>query len=727
MATRRGNWRWRLPIGLRFTLVLSLIPLLVLPLIGLRFVELMTELARNERLETLDISARNLAVPLHERPELFLPPDATPRPDSIRSVPVASLDVIDVDQRADEWLAVGAQPLIDVGTRSEAARPVTATLRVARSQAAPGKLYLLVDSDDERLVRPQIRDGVRLTGDELIVSFGDRSAEMREIRVQPVERNDGWLAEIEIDPEPELLRIRIIDVDYLGSRRVEGELDTGLLAPAKADSERAAADPRIALWQSPSRSLARAAGRVSVYDASGELLARTGELKAGEEIGSGWQTRLARTLFRVADALRPAAPDVLVVGDPAPVAAGEEPPAPGSGVTVVHAPDASAPAPPAKQVVSEDGAKATTISVLTRALSGLPAHSIRRLSADIGMPAWLLSSAHPVWVGDRVVGALVIEENTASRLAFGQRAIERLTLLAALALLSSTVALLLVGSVTVWRIVRLRRAAERAIDPYGRVVGRIQPSAIGDEIGALTHSHAKVLERLGQHQQYLGNLRSRLVHELRTPIMVVRSSLDNLAAESDERLRADYLERVRDGAQRLERILSSMGEASSLESMLTESELEVVSLAALVEGCTDGYRSAFGDRFELDRDPSEARCPVVPDAIAQALDKLVSNAIDFAEPDSPIRISLRRAGERRPAWRISVANRGPSLPPNMGDLLFDSMVSVRRGRAGRSTHLGMGLYMVRLVAEFHGGRAVAHDVRGGVEVGFTVRAARSEH
>ncbi|HRO59456.1 MAG TPA: hypothetical protein PK177_09875, partial [Burkholderiaceae bacterium] len=303
MASRRGNWRWRLPIGLRFTLVLSLVPLLVLPLIGLRFVELMTELARNERLETLDISARNLAVPLHERPELFLPPDATPRPDSIRSVPVASLDVIDVDQRADEWLAVGAQPLIDVSSRRGGARSVSATLRVARSQSAPGKLYLLVDSDDERLVRPQIRDGVRLTGDELIVSFGDRSAEMREIRVQPVERTDGWLAEIEIDPEPELLRIRIVDVDYLGSRRVEGQLDTGLLAPAKADSERAASDPRIALWQSASRSLARAAGSISVYDASGELLARTGELKAGEEIGSGWQTRLARTLFRVADSL----------------------------------------------------------------------------------------------------------------------------------------------------------------------------------------------------------------------------------------------------------------------------------------------------------------------------------------------------------------------------------------------------------------------------------------
>ena len=45
VARRKGHWR--LPLGLRFTLVLSLVPLLVMPLIGLRFVEVMTELARN--------------------------------------------------------------------------------------------------------------------------------------------------------------------------------------------------------------------------------------------------------------------------------------------------------------------------------------------------------------------------------------------------------------------------------------------------------------------------------------------------------------------------------------------------------------------------------------------------------------------------------------------------------------------------------------------------------
>lgn len=689
-ARRKGHWR--LPLGLRFTLVLSLVPLLVMPLIGLRFVEVMTELARNERLENLGLAARNLAASLHERPELFAAAAAGRRPDSVRLLPVGLLPDVRVDQRDVEWTGAPWRTLTDAARPEGSPPAIRARLSAARALERPGSLFLLIDADDERLVRPELRDGVALPGDELLISVGNRADEMRDMRIQPVERPGGWRAEIELDPEPQLLRIRITDVDYLGSRKVEGRLDSGLLAPSRALGEAAPDDPRAPLWGTAIRSLARASGRVSVYDASGELLAQTGQLTAGELPDRGWQARLARRLLALADALRPIA---------------------GAG-------DVRLPEGAERAELPEVEIAATDAPALTRALSGVPSQAVERLEAA-GMPAWLLSSAHPVWVGDRVAGVLVIEENTASRLVPGQEAIERLTLLTALALATSAAALLLVASITVGRIVRLRRQAERAIDSRGRVVGRIEPGLIRDEIGALAESHAEVLERLGQHQQYLGNLRGRLVHELRTPIMVVRSSLDNLAAETDESRRNGYLERVREGAQRLERIVASMGEASSLESMLAHSELEQVDLGALVSGCADGYRAAFGRDFEVDADAGDKRCAVVPEAIAQALDKLVSNAVDFALPGTPIRIGLHRSSAPAPGWRISVANQGPPLPATMRDSLFDSMVSVREGSARGAAHLGLGLYLVRLVAEFHGGRAVARDIDGGVEVGFTLK------
>jgi len=99
----------------------------------------------------------------------------------------------------------------------------------------------------------------------------------------------------------------------------------------------------------------------------------------------------------------------------------------------------------------------------------------------------------------------------------------------------------------------------------------------------------------------------------------------------------------------------------------------------------------------------------VPDAIAQLLDKLVENAHDFAPPEGGIRISLSSAGARRAL--LAVENDGPALPQSMVNRLFDSMVSLRSPQPAREGgHLGLGLYIVRLVAEHHGGNVRAMNL-----------------
>ena len=95
-----------------------------------------------------------------------------------------------------------------------------------------------------------------------------------------------------------------------------------------------------------------------------------------------------------------------------------------------------------------------------------------------------------------------------------------------------------------------------------------------------------------------------------------------------------------------------------------------------------------------------------PDLVAQMLDKLVANAHEFATPQSVIEVTLARAGA---IARLDVRNDGPLLPPGMNERLFDSMMSVRPGAGGDIPHLGLGLYIVRLIAEFHGGTARAED------------------
>ena len=117
---------------------------------------------------------------------------------------------------------------------------------------------------------------------------------------------------------------------------------------------------------------------------------------------------------------------------------------------------------------------------------------------------------------------------------------------------------------------------------------------------------------------------------------------------------------------------------------------------------------------------------MVPEAIAQALDKLASNARDFAEPGSVVRLHLSVAPTAAGAmgYRIAMHNRGGPLPDLMADSLFDSMVSVRGDGRASDSHLGLGLYLVRLIAEFHGGEPFARDEPGGVAVGFTIAAGQ---
>src|SRR4029453_5693389 len=75
---------------------------------------------------------------------------------------------------------------------------------------------------------------------------------------------------------------------------------------------------------------------------------------------------------------------------------------------------------------------------------------------------------------------------------------------------------------------RLARDAEAAIDREGRVRGPLPGSDARDEIGDLARSYSGVLARLAGYASYREQLAARLAHELRTPLAVVRSSLDHL-------------------------------------------------------------------------------------------------------------------------------------------------------------------------------------------------------
>jgi dedicated sortase system histidine kinase len=335
----------------------------------------------------------------------------------------------------------------------------------------------------------------------------------------------------------------------------------------------------------------------------------------------------------------------------------------------------------------------------------------RRPTAD--GKAVIVSAANPIWVGDEVKGAVIVEETTNAVLTERNRAFARLFNIVLAALLVGSVALTSYASWLSSRIRRLRDEAEAAIDARGRVRRPLAGSKARDEIGDLSRSFGSALARLTEYASYQEAMASRLSHELRTPIAVVRSSVDNLALQplpGDARV---YIERAQQGLSRLANIITRISEATRLEESLAEAERERFDLARVVTGCVDGYRAAYPEQvFDLRVPSGEVPFYGAPELIAQMLDKLCANAVEFAAPATPIIVALMHEEN---AVALAVANEGPPLPAKMQGRLFDSMVSVRDNRGDGEPHLGLGLYIVRLIAEFHGGRASAanrDDVQG---------------
>ncbi len=217
---------------------------------------------------------------------------------------------------------------------------------------------------------------------------------------------------------------------------------------------------------------------------------------------------------------------------------------------------------------------------------------------------------------------------------------------------------------------------------------------------------------------------------MRTPVGVVRTSLDNLrlaAVPEDARV---YLDRADEGLRRLSLVLSRMSEAVRLEQALAATEREPYDLVPVVRGWVEGYRAASpgrGSRWA--RRESRSWWSALPSSWRCSWTSSSTTPSASRERAARSRWSSHRY---RRTGALSVRNEGPPLPASMDGRLFESMVSVRAAEAARDAakgapHLGLGLYIVRLVAEFHGGSAAAHDRPDGrgviVTVTFPLEAA----
>jgi two-component system sensor histidine kinase ChvG len=692
-----GRPRLRLGIPVQLLLVSSFV--LLLPWLGLELVREQQRLVLDAQERALAATARRAAVALSDRPSLLLAKGAGAAPGGVLRI----LDLpgpIVPDGLTEDWdqATVEAQrlPLLepDLGATDE----LSAEYRIGRRG---GGVYVLVVVHDAEVVLrdpdPAFGEGdhvevAAVTADDEFLHFVIDAADdgpvsswlVREDgRRVPDNRiagawrttEDGYVVELRL-PRTLVgtrLGLAVVDVDSPQTREVVGRLESSGMETPSALALVLAPSPEMGdLLQS----LAGPQTQFWVVDTGKHILAHAGSLSAerarppsGDEGRAGWLldriTRLVRAVVR----------DPRVVGTP------------------------------------------TELHEVDEALAGEPATRWRRAA---GSSTLVLSAAHPVRVEGKVRAAVLAREAATDVLRVRGRAFEKILAAILGVALFGLVGLLAFATRLSVRVRRLRDAVEH-LEAGGRAPATALPEATAaDEVGDLARSVAAMAGRQREQTAYLEQVGRRLSHEMRTPVGVVRSSLDNLRLAAVPDPARVYLDRADEGVRRLGLILSRMSEATRLEQTLVATERERYDLVPVVRGSVEGYRAAHPGRAIELREPGE---PLVvlgaADLLAQLLDKLVDNALGFATPGTTVEVDLWRYGR---AATLSVRNEGPRLPSEMGQRLFHSMVSIRReGKAeGGAPHLGLGLYIVRLIAEFHGGTAAAHDRPDGRGVIVTV-------
>ena len=334
-------------------------------------------------------------------------------------------------------------------------------------------------------------------------------------------------------------------------------------------------------------------------------------------------------------------------------------------------------------------------------------------SADGG--GAVVAVAQPIQSGDTIVGALVLQQGTEAILSLTNERLAQLIYVTVIATLVVALALLGYASWLSSRIQKLSVAAEDALE-NDDLRGTLPSALDGDEVGDLSRSFSHVLHQLGEYNEYLRSLASKLSHELRTPLAIVSSSLENLEHEPLNAASAEYAARAKSGADRLRRILTAMSEASRVEELMQHVEAVNFDVRAVLQSTVAAYRDVYPARqFEFVSELTQGPASGSPELMIQMLDKLVDNAVDFSAKNDTIKIGLQ---QRDGSLIVTVANPGPSLPERMRTQLFDSMVSVR-GNDG-DEHLGLGLYVAKLISEGHGGSISAGNIEGGVVFSVTL-------
>jgi signal transduction histidine kinase len=171
--------------------------------------------------------------------------------------------------------------------------------------------------------------------------------------------------------------------------------------------------------------------------------------------------------------------------------------------------------------------------------------------------------------------------------------------------------------------------------------------------------------------------------------------------EADPELK-ETLAHAMDGTTSMNRMVRSILDVSRMESGTVDLKLGEIDIGALLEGARDSLGPA-GARVTLETPETPGPLAVHgdPEILERTVVNLLRNALDYSPEDQPVAVSCSPVQD---GIRISVRDRGPGIPEEFRERIFEKFGQVKGGRRIRKGSVGLGLAFCKLAVEAHGGR-----------------------
>jgi signal transduction histidine kinase len=228
---------------------------------------------------------------------------------------------------------------------------------------------------------------------------------------------------------------------------------------------------------------------------------------------------------------------------------------------------------------------------------------------------------------------------------------------------------------------------------------------------ALGHLELEVAERaalLDQQKRFLHDVS----HELRTPVTIARGHLEVLQRLNGKP--AQEVEVALDELGRIEHILERLlllAKSKQPDFVMPEE----VKIEPFLEDVFVRWSEVVPRSWTLGQlAPGTLRAD--PEALRNALDALIENAVKYTEPGDAITLAARAAGSE---LVVEIADEGLGLPPDALERIFDRFARADSARSRAHGGAGLGLAIVDAIVKAHGGRCAARNSASGAV--FTLR------